>query len=90
MQIAVLEDPRLALPFTFFPETELVTFIIASFIYRLGNGRVSFKMKGIKAQGKKKDFAEAEDLAGALFREVCINRPVRLISHILATAFCSL
>jgi len=67
-----------------------MTFITTSFIYRLGNGRVSFKMKGIKTQGKKKDFAEAKDLTGELFREVCINRPVRLISHILATAFWSL
>lgn len=64
-----------------------MTFIIVSFIYRLENGSVSFKMKGIKTQGKKKDFAEAKDLTGELFREVCINRPIRLISHILATAF---
>lgn len=67
-----------------------MTFIIESFIYRLGNGRVSFKMKGIKTQRKKKDFAGAKDLTGELFREVCINRPVRLISHILATASFSL
>lgn len=67
-----------------------MTFITVSFIYRLGNGRVSFKMKGIKTQGKKKDFAEAEDLTGELFREVCINRPARLIPHILATASWSL
>lgn len=67
-----------------------MTFITESFIYRLGNGRVSFKMKGIKTQRKKKDFAEPKDLTGELFREGCINRPVRLISHILATAFLSL
>lgn len=67
-----------------------MTFIIVSFIYRLENGRVSFKMKGIKTQGKKKDFAEAKDLTGELFREVCINRPARPTSHILATAFWSL
>lgn len=64
-----------------------MTFIIVSFIYRLENGSVSFKMKGIKTQGEKKDFAEAKDLTGELFREVCINRSVRLISHILAIAF---
>lgn len=48
-----------------------MTFIIVSFIYRLGNGRVSFKMKGIKTQGKKKDFAEQK-----IWLENCLEKSV--------------
>lgn len=61
LQRAVLSSLELTLPFTvgqLFPETELVTFIRVSFIYRLENGRVSFKMKGIKTQGKRKSLQE--------------------------------
>lgn len=61
LQRAALASPELALPFIagqFFPETELATFIRVSFIYRLGNGRMSFKMKEIKTQEKRKILQE--------------------------------
>lgn len=73
LQRAVLASPELTLPFTvgqLFPETERVTFIRVSFIYRLGNGRVSFKMKGIKTQGKRVCRSKSSDRT-SVWRSLC-------------------